>query len=65
KAHNKEFQYKIFEAMPGGHYFDIMDTNEGSEIRFDIYKFIGEQLNPPYPFVSFKEMRRISYRYAK
>ncbi|MFP4605936.1 MAG: alpha/beta hydrolase family protein, partial [Bacteroidales bacterium] len=39
KAYDKDFEYQIFEDVPGGHSFDRMDTKKAKEIRVDIYKF--------------------------
>ncbi len=63
KAHNRDFQYTIFEDVPGGHSFDRMDHQRGREIRFEIYRFLQQHLDPPKPFRSLKEMERAAYRY--
>ncbi|MFA5713801.1 MAG: prolyl oligopeptidase family serine peptidase [Bacteroidales bacterium] len=65
KAHNRVFQYKIFEDEPGGHGFDRIDSKESSEIRFTIHKFLEQYLNPPHPFASHKAMREAAYNFAK
>lgn len=61
KAHNKKFEYEIYENMPGGHTFDRIDTKAARDIRFKIYQFLGNQLNPPNKFKNVKEMARASY----
>lgn len=63
KAHNKDFEYRIYEDVPGGHSFDRMDHREGRDIRFEIYKFLEKHLNPPKPFRNLTEMERAAYRY--
>ena len=63
KAHNKEFEYEIFDAIPGGHSFDRMDHKQGREIRFKIYKFLEKHLNPPKKFRNLREMEKAAYRF--
>lgn len=50
KAEGKPFGYKIFEALPGGHSFDRMDTMIGKKIRLEIHKHLAKYLNPNNPF---------------
>ncbi len=63
KAHNKSFEYRIYDNIPGGHSFDRMDHRQGRDIRFEIYKFLEKHLEPPRPFRNVKEMERAAYRY--
>ena len=64
KAAGKEnFQYKIFEEMPGGHSFDRMDYKEARRIRLDIYNFLNGQLTPPRPFKSIRDLEKAAYRF--
>lgn len=63
KAEGKKFEYKIFDRAPGGHSFDRLDTYESSEIRLDIYKFMGRHLKPNKPFKNVKELRKAAYKY--
>jgi len=63
KAHNKKFEYKIFQDVPGGHSFDRMDHAKAREIRFQIYKFLEKHLNPPVKFKNQKEMEKAAYRF--
>lgn len=63
KADGKKFEYEIFNEIPGGHSFDRMDSQQATEIRFKIYKFLNARLNPPTPFKSVKEMRKAAYRF--
>ncbi len=62
KAAGKKFDYEIFKDAPGGHSFDRIDTKLAKEIRMKIYKFIGEYLNPPFPFKSLKDLEKAGYR---
>lgn len=63
KALDKDFEYEIFEEIPGGHSFDRMDHAKGREIRFNIYKFLEKHLNPPIKFRNQKEMEKAAYRF--
>ena len=63
KAHNKSFEYKVFEAFPGGHSFDRIDGGPNTEIRFTIHKFLERYLNPPMPFNSSDDMRKAAYKF--
>lgn len=63
KAEGKDFSYKIFERVPGAHSFDRLDTRKASEIRFDIYKFMGKYLKPSKPFKSVDDLRKAAYRF--
>jgi len=49
KAAGKEFEYEIFEAIPGGHAFDRLDTAFAREARKKIYGFLARYLRPPNP----------------
>ncbi|MFC2136345.1 alpha/beta hydrolase family protein [Bacteroidota bacterium] len=62
KAEGKKFEYEIFQAVPGGHSFDRMDTKIAREIRLKIWKFLAEYLNPPKEFNSVKDIEKASYR---
>ena len=63
KAHNKSFEYKVFESFPGGHSFDRIDGKANTEVRFTIHKFLERYLNPPTPFQSHSDMRKAAYRF--
>ncbi len=63
KAHNKSFEYRIYEDIPGGHSFDRMDHRQGRDIRFEIYRFLEKHLDPPRSFRNVKEMERAAYKY--
>jgi len=62
KAEGKKFEYEIFDAIPGGHSFDRMDTKTAREIRLKIWKFLAKHLNPPKKFNSVKDMEIAAYR---
>lgn len=61
KAEDKKFSFKIFEDMPGGHYFDRLDTDSARAIRLDIYTFLNQYLKPAKPFSSLDELVQASY----
>ena len=63
KAEGKQFDYKIFQDMPGGHSFDRIDIRTATEIRYDIYKYLAKHLKPSKPFKSHKELRLAAYRF--
>ena len=46
KAAGKDFEYTIFENVPGGHVFDRIETKKGKEIRLQIYRFLARYLKP-------------------
>jgi dipeptidyl aminopeptidase/acylaminoacyl peptidase len=62
KEADKEFEYEIFNELPGGHSFDRQDTKLAVTIRLKIYKFLAEYLHPPKTFKSIDEIRQIIYR---
>ena len=57
----KNFEYEIFNNMPGGHSFDRMDYMEAKEIRMKIYNHLNKYLAPPKPFKSVKELQMSGY----
>lgn len=61
KAAGKDFEYKIYEPMPGAHIFERIDTPEALEVRFNAHQFMAKHLQPPHPFSSIKEMRKAGY----
>jgi dipeptidyl aminopeptidase/acylaminoacyl peptidase len=61
KAEGKQFEYKIYEEIPGGHSFNRMDTKVAREIRLEIYRFLAKYLNPPKPFKNLKELEKAAY----
>jgi dipeptidyl aminopeptidase/acylaminoacyl peptidase len=58
---NKDFEYEIFQDLPGGHSFDRQDTKLALSIRLKIYKFLSKFLSPPKPFDSIEEIRKAIY----
>ncbi len=64
KAENKKnFTYKIYEDIPGGHSFDRMDHKQAKEIRINIYKHLNKYLSPEHPFQSMSDMQKAGYVY--
>lgn len=63
KFYNKEFEYKIYDAQPGAHVFERIDTKEATDIRYKAYKFLEQYLNPSNPFKSSADMRRAGFRF--
>lgn len=61
KANNKEFEYKIFEDVAGGHHFDRIDTKYAKETRLEMYKYLQKYLRPYNTFQTLKELNRASY----
>ena len=62
KAHNKDFEYKIYQDVPGGHSFDRMDHKKAKEIRVKIYKFLDKELNPPKKIRSVSDINQAGYK---
>jgi len=62
KEADKEFEYEIFNELPGGHSFDRQDTKLALSIRLKIYRFLSKYLNPPRTFESVDEIRKSIYR---
>jgi dipeptidyl aminopeptidase/acylaminoacyl peptidase len=44
KAEGKDFEYRIYEDVPGGHSFNRMDTRVAHESRAEIYAFLARYL---------------------
>ncbi|HAN19273.1 MAG: peptidase S9 [Bacteroidetes bacterium GWC2_33_15] len=63
KADGKKFEYEIFQAIPGGHSFDRMDTKDAKEIRVKIYKFLDQYLDPPKKIKTVNDLEKASYRF--
>jgi dipeptidyl aminopeptidase/acylaminoacyl peptidase len=57
----KNFEYEIFNNMPGGHSFDRMDYMEAKEIRMKIYNHLNKYLTPPKPFKSITDLQKAGY----
>lgn len=61
KAAKKDFEYEIYQDLPGGHSFDRQDTKRAKEIRVRIYKFLSVYLNPQNPIKSVDDINRSVY----
>jgi dipeptidyl aminopeptidase/acylaminoacyl peptidase len=46
KAAGKKFEYKIYDAAPGGHEFNRIDTRLAKESRKEIWAFLARYLHP-------------------
>jgi len=46
QAAGRDFQYKIYEAAPGGHHFNRLDTELARQSRAEIYAFLMKYLKP-------------------
>ena len=46
QAAGRDFQYKIYEAAPGGHHFNRIDTELARQSRAEIYAFLRKYLKP-------------------
>lgn len=44
QAAGKQFEYKIYDAAPGGHAFNRIDTRLARESRAEIYRFLAKYL---------------------
>jgi len=62
KAEGKQFEYEIFDDVPGGHSFNRMDTKIAHEVRVGIYKFLDQYLSPPAPIKSVKALKKAAYK---
>lgn len=61
KSNQRNFEHKVFEALPGEQSADRIDTESSSEARYAVHKFLERYLNPPKPFRSYEDMRRAAY----
>lgn len=64
KADGKEFTYKEFVDIPGGHNFARMDHKIARQARYDIYKFLAGHLKPNRTFKNIKDMEKASYKFV-
>jgi dipeptidyl aminopeptidase/acylaminoacyl peptidase len=62
KAEDKQFEYEIFQDIPGGHSFDRLDTKFAKQTRIKIYNFLAKELNPPRPIKNIRDIDRAAYR---
>lgn len=63
KAEDKDFEYKIYEEIPGGHSFNRMDTRIAREIRLEIYDFLYPYLTPPVKLNKVEDLERAAYKF--
>lgn len=63
KSEGKPFEYQIFEALPGGHSFDRMDTKIGKEIRLKVHMHLSKYLKPEKPFKSLIDLQKAAYKF--
>jgi dipeptidyl aminopeptidase/acylaminoacyl peptidase len=63
KTEGKPFEYEIFDALPGGHSFDRMDTKMAKEIRYKIHNHLAKYLKPEKPFSNLKDLQKAGYRF--
>jgi dipeptidyl aminopeptidase/acylaminoacyl peptidase len=49
KAAGKKFEYKIYQAAPGGHHFNRLDTKLAKDSRAEIYRFFNPYLHRARP----------------
>jgi len=45
-AANRKFEYKIYDAAPGGHHFNRLDTRLARDSRAEVYQFLRRYLRP-------------------
>jgi len=62
KAEGKDFEYEIYQDVPGGHSFDRLDGTEAKEVRLKVYQFLARHLDPPSPITSTKQLHGAGYR---
>jgi dipeptidyl aminopeptidase/acylaminoacyl peptidase len=62
KAADKQFEYEVYEEVPGGHSFDRLDTRQAQEIRLKIYRFLSRHLRPARPFADVEQLHAAGYR---
>ena len=46
KAHNKVFEYKIYDRAPGGHTFSEVDSPEARDSQEHIFQFLAKYMHP-------------------
>jgi len=62
KAEGKDFEYQIFQDIPGGHSFDRMDTQIAKKIRLNIYAHMGKYLKPDKILKTIDDIDAAAYR---
>lgn len=61
QAEGKDFEYEIFEDIPGGHWYARLDHVTARRARLRAYEFLGQYLSPPNPLESLEELERAGY----
>ncbi|MEM9898291.1 MAG: alpha/beta fold hydrolase [Pseudomonadota bacterium] len=61
KAAEKDFEYEVFEDVPGGHKHARMDHEIARAARLRAYGFLAERLSPPLPLTSLEELEKAGY----
>jgi dipeptidyl aminopeptidase/acylaminoacyl peptidase len=62
KAADKDFEYEIYQDVPGGHSFDRLDGTEAKEIRLKVYGFLAKYLSPGRPITTINQLHAAGYR---
>ncbi len=62
KAHNKKFDYEIYDNIAGGHHFDRIDSYKAKEVRLKVYKYLQKYLSPSKPFTGLSDLMKASYQ---
>lgn len=62
KAEGKDFEYEIFQDIPGGHSYDRLDTRQAQEIRLRVYEFLAKYLKPAHKFEDVEQLHAAGYR---
>jgi dipeptidyl aminopeptidase/acylaminoacyl peptidase len=57
QAADRKFEYKIYDAAPGGHHFNRIDTRLARDSRAEIYQFLRQYLKPDGPAALEKSSR--------
>jgi dipeptidyl aminopeptidase/acylaminoacyl peptidase len=63
KAEDKQFEYRIYEDLPGGHSFNRLDNRKAREIRLEVYRFLERYLSPPRPFRNVRDLEKAAYNF--
>jgi dipeptidyl aminopeptidase/acylaminoacyl peptidase len=62
KAADKDFEYEVFQDVPGGHSFDRLDGKEAQEIRLKVYGFLAKHLEPERPLTTVRQLHAAGYQ---
>jgi dipeptidyl aminopeptidase/acylaminoacyl peptidase len=61
KAEGKQFDYEIFQDVPGGHSFDRMDTPHAKQTRLKIYAHLAKYLKPNVQLKTIADINKAAY----